>query len=301
MRKIKKYKVKYSAEIKTDKSGIKLWVAEPTNNDYQKISNFYISSKIKSKYKDSNNKIYYLDFPKKDKIKIEFSFDIKNKFFNKKIDINKIQTISKSSNIFKQYTKQTKFLEQTPKIKKLAYSLSKNEKNPYNIAKNIFLYIINNFEYEYPVKKRGVKNLNLKKLKGDCGEYSALFTTLCRINKIPAKINTGFVVFSKKIKEHAWNSIYLKPYGWLDIDTQYGSLEKEKAIEKYFCKTIENRIVFVIDYNIKIKPSIPNNYNTDYWKNNYLPIDKNSSQILQPLIFATRNKVVYFKEKFKIM
>ncbi|MFH2013557.1 MAG: hypothetical protein ABIJ17_01135, partial [Patescibacteria group bacterium] len=101
-------------------------------------------------------------------------------------------------------------------------------------------------------------------------------------------------------KEHAWNSIYLKPYGWLDIDTQYGSLEKEKAIEKYFCKTIENRIVFVTDYNIEIKPSIPKDYNTDYLKKIYLPINKNNAQVLQPLVFATKNKTIYFKEKIRL-
>jgi len=44
-------------------------------------------------------------------------------------------------------------------------------------------------------------------------------------------------------------------------------LKKEKAIEKYFCKRIENRIIFTIDYDIKIKSSIPKDYNIDYWKN----------------------------------
>ena len=186
-------------------------------------------------------------------------------------------------------------------MKKLASSLKKE--SSLNTAREIFSYTINNFQYQYPVKKRGIKNLRLNSLKGDCGEYSAFFATLCRINSIPTRINTGFVVFSKNktIKEHAWNSIYLKPYGWLDVDTQYAALEKNQriALKKYFCKRIENRINFIIDYNILIKPKIPKDYKLTYWKKQYLPISKSCVQILQPLIFATKHKVSSFKKGFK--
>ncbi|MBD3282199.1 MAG: hypothetical protein GF387_01155, partial [Candidatus Portnoybacteria bacterium] len=196
-------------------------------------------------------------------------------------------------------------LEQTKKIKELAFSLRNNYKNPIEIAENIYFYIINNFQYCYPVKKRGVKNLNLKKPKGDCGECSALFATLCRINKIPAKINTGFTFFPEKksIQEHAWNSIYLEPHGWLDVDTQYGSLEKniKIALKKYFCKRTESRIVSVVNYNIPIKPTIPKEYKIDYWKKQGLPINRDSVQVLQPLIFTNKHRLTFFKEKIKLI
>lgn len=301
----KKYKINYSAEIKTNGKGIKLWIAEPNNDSYQKIINFSISSRPKNIYKNARkNIIHYIDFPKNRKIKLSIDFDIKNYFFTKQIDFRKAKIPSKKTLIFKEYTKKEKYLEQTEEIKKLALLLKNDCQKPVEIVKNIFLYIINNFKYCYPVKKRGVKNLNLKNPKGDCGEYSALFATLCRINEIPTKINTGFVVFpkNKKINEHAWNSVYLKPYGWLDIDVQYAALEKNKknAFDKYFCKRVDNRIVFTTDYNIPIKPPIPKYYKLTYWKKQYLPINRKSVQILQPLIFATKFPVMFFKEKIKL-
>lgn len=302
----KKYKIKYTAVLKTSKPGIKLWLAQPINRDYQKISNFSISLPIQSKYQDPyKNTVNYLNFPKNNEIKLEADFEVQNKFFKKNIDAQKTKLPLKKSLVFKNYTKNVKFLEQTPTMKKLAYLLSKNEKNPINIAQKIFSYTINNFQYQHPVKKRGVKNLRLNNLKGDCGEYSGFFATLCRINHIPTRINTGFVVFpeNKAIKEHAWNSIYLKPYGWLDVDTQYGALEKnqEIAFKKYFCKRGENRISFIINYNIPIRPRIPQDYKLNYWKECYLSISKNYVQILQPLIFATKHPVSLFKEKFKLI
>lgn len=302
----KKYKIQYTTNLKTSDPGIKLWIAEPTNDDYQKVTNFSISLPFKSKYRDLyKNTINYLNFPENNEIKLEVNFDVQNKFFKKNINPKKVKLPSKNSLIFKNYTKSTKFLEQTPTMQKLAHSLSKDEKNPLDVAQKIFLYAFNNFQYQYPVKKRGVKNLQLNNLKGDCGEYSAFFAILCRINNIPTRVNTGFVVFpkNKAIKEHAWNSVYLKPYGWLDVDTQYASLEKNQkiAIDKYFCKRIDNRTSFITNYNIPIKPEMPQSYKFDYWKKQYLPINRKSAQILQPLIFATKHKVSSFKEEFKLI
>lgn len=299
----KKYKIQYIARIKTVKPGIKLWIAQPTNRDYQEITNFSISLPIKSKYRDIyRNTINYLDFPKNNEIKLEVFFEIRNKFFKKNIDNKKIKLPSKNSLIFKNYTKDIDFLEQTPAMKKLAFSLKR--KGTLDTIRQIFLYTINKFQYQYPVKKRGVKNLRLKNLKGDCGEYSAFFATLCRINNIPTRINTGFVIFpkNKTIKEHAWNSIYLKPYDWLDVDTQYAALEKNQknALKKYFCKRIENRMVFTTNYNVPIKPPIPQNYKLTYWKKQYLPIEKKYVQILQPLIFAAKHPLSLFRDEFKL-
>lgn len=301
----KYYKIRYTADIKCDKPGIKIWFAKPINCEFQKINNFYTSLPVQLKYQDGyKNNILYFDLPKNKEVQLSISFQIKNGFFEKNINKNCTKIPSKKSLIYRTQTQNTQFLEQTKNIKNLAYSLNKNIKNPIDVAKNIFLYIVNNFKYIYPVKKRGVKNLNLKKLQGDCGEYSAFFATLCRINKIPVKINTGFVVFPKNnsINEHSWNSIYLKTYGWIDIDTQYGSLEKnnEIALKKYFCKRIENRIIFTENYNIPLEPPIPKNYNFSYWRKEFMPMDRKKAQVLQPLIFATKNRLVSFKQNFEL-
>ncbi len=300
------YKIRYTAKIKADRPGIKIWFAQPTSHDFQKISDFSFSVPIKSKYQDKyKNSVLYFDLSKNKEVNLDIHFKIKNEFFRKDLNPKIIKIVPKNSVIYKTQTKTDQFLEQTKSAKKIAHLLSKNTKEPLEIVKNIFLYTKNTFKYQYPVKKRGMKNLDFERLCGDCGEYSAFFATLCRINKIPTKINTGFVVFSKNnsIHEHSWNSVYLKPYGWMDVDTQYGSLEKSDkiALKKYFCKRIENRIILTENYNISLKPSIPKNYDFSYWQKECLPMDRKNVQILQPLIFATKYKLKLFKQKFELI
>jgi len=301
----KSYRIDYIAKIKTEKPGIKIWLSKPINRNFQKITDFFISLLPQSIYQDKyKNTILYFDLPNNKEIQLNISIKVKNEFFNKKINPNLVKIPSKKSLIYKTQTTNVSFLEQTKNIKNLAYALKKNTKNAFEIAENAFLYTINNFQYKYPIEKRGMKNLNLQNLQGDCGEYSVFFATVCRINRIPTKINTGFVVFSNNnsINEHSWNSIYLKPYGWLDVDTQYGSLEKNNkiALEKYFCKRIENRIIFTENYNIPLKPPIIPGYNFSYWQKELMPINKKEVQVLQPLIFATKYKLISFKQNFEL-
>lgn len=89
----------------------------------------------------------------------------------------------------------------------------------------------------------------------------------------------------------------------MDVDTQYGSLEKSDkiALKKYFCKRIENRIILTENYNISLKPPISKNYNFSYWQKEYLPMNRKKVQVLQPLIFATRYKLKSFKQKIELI
>jgi len=303
----KKFNIRYSATLISNKknNSVQIWIAKPENSLCQKINKFAISEKPKSSYKDAQgNKILFFEF--KDQKNIAIQMDIKATLWKSKFDLEqeRIFLSNASTQLFKQYTKGEKFLEQTQEIKKLTKDITKNSKNDLDKIKSIFDFIMKNFKYCYPVKKRGVKNLNLNKLRGDCGEYSSLFVTMCRILGIPARNSTGFVIFPKheKISEHGWASIYLKPYGWADIDPQYASLEKniKTGIKKYFGQRTDYRITFINGFNIPLKPAVPKNFQVIYWKNLGLPMANNSIQILQPLIFASKSRVK-FKDNIKLI
>lgn len=173
------YKIRYTAKIKTDKPGIKIWFAQPVSHDFQKISDFFSSVSIKSKYQDKHkNRVLYFDLPKNREVNLDIDFKVKNEFFRKDVNPKIIKTIPKNIPIYRMQIKNDQFIEQTKEAKELAHFLSKNTKEPLEIVKNIFLYTKNTFKYQYPVKKRGVKNLNLKKLQGDCGENILRFLPL---------------------------------------------------------------------------------------------------------------------------
>lgn len=303
IQKSKEFDIEYKANfVSLVNNDVRIWVAKPANSKLQKIKKFSILPVPQRIYRDNQgNKILYFNF--KNQRKIEIKFNVKAILKQSKTELNR-DRILVPKNILKRYIKSERFLEQIPEIKKLTREITNNSKNNLDKIKLIFSFIAKNFKYCYPIKKRGVKNLNLKNLKGDCGEYSSLFVTMCRILGIPARNNTGFVIFPKygKISEHGWASIYLKPYGWVDIDSQYASLEKniEIGIKKYFGQRTDYRITFINGFNIPLKPGVPKNFRVTYWKNLGLPMANNSVQILQPLVFASKSKVK-FKDNIKLI
>jgi len=289
----KKFNINYQANFNTsDNNIIRVWLAQPLNSTTQKIDSFLISPRPQKHYRDIHgNKILYFEFKGKKNINIQMN--IKTTLWKNKINLKKEKILVPGiyTKLFNQYTKSEKFLEQTPIIKTLTKQTINNNNRILNQIESIFDYIIKNFQYCYPIKQRGVKYLNLNKLRGDCGEYSSLFVTMCRILKIPARNNTGFVIFpkQKRIVEHGWASIYSKLYGWLDFDTQYASLEKNA--KKYFAQRNDYRIIFTNGFNIPLKPTIPKGYKINYWNKLGLPLNNNSVQTLQPIVFTSEKKI----------
>ena len=298
----KKFNIRYQANFNSpNKNIIRIWLAQPLNSTTQKIESFLISPKPRKYYKDAQgNKILYFEF--KDQKDISIKLDIKAILWKNKINLTdeKFSLPPVSTKLFQQYTKNEKFLEQTLAIKDLTKKIINEDDYILNKIQSIFNFVIKNFKYCYPVKQRGVKHLDLKRPKGDCGEYSSLFVAMCRILKIPARNSTGFVIFpkQKKIVEHGWASIYLKPSGWLDFDTQYASLEKN--INKYFAQRSDYRIVFTNGFNIPLKPAIPKSFQINYWNKLGLPLTNNSIQTLQPIIFVSQ-KDIKFRDKIKLI
>jgi transglutaminase-like putative cysteine protease len=118
------------------------------------------------------------------------------------------------------YTKPEPFLEQTKVMKDTVAEIVKGLNNPLNKAKNIFKWVRKNMHYVYPPKKRGAEEAFASR-SGDCGQYSALFISMCRIAGIPARQKSGFHFTPENTGSHVWSEIYLPPYGWLPVDATH--------------------------------------------------------------------------------
>jgi len=291
----KKFNIDYRANLYSIEKDneIRVWISQPTTFDCQDINSFSISPKPKKQYEDlQGNKILYFCF--KDLKEIEIKVSIRATLWKSKINFKKNKALLPNSKLFDRYIKNEEFLKQTPEIKRKVYEITKNDKSVLDKINSIFNFIIHNFNYSYPIKKRGTEKLNLSDLRGDCAEYSSLFVAMCRILKIPARNSTGFVISptNKKIVEHGWAGIYLGPHGWIDFDTQYASTEKNK-LKKYFGQREDYRIIFTNGFNIPLKPIIPKGFKLDFWNNVGLPVKNNLTQTLQPIIFASKNNLKF--------
>ena len=246
----KLFKLKYQASITPVDSAhpVEFWFALPPQNRYQILKKSAFNIEPSSSYVDEQgNKLCYFRATGQ---QIKFISELEVVL----IDDNARDAKAKLS----RFLKDEKFLCQSPKVRYLVAKVTEGLSDDLNTAKAMFRYIVKNFSYKYPVSKRGVENLNLAKLEGDCAEYSSLFVTMCRIADIPARNQTGFVIFleENEVSEHAWAQVNLKGIGWVDMDTQYASFEEnaDKGMKLYFAKRSDLRVNFVNGFNVILKP-----------------------------------------------
>jgi len=288
----KEFKILYKASFKSkSENEIMIWLAEPADSNYQKIENYSINLNQDSEYRVNENHIHFFRLSDRN---IELNVGIKAVLSKEIISAEKLVFGKLPKEISTQYLSSEKYLEQTREIIDLTKKIIRDKKAPLEKIRAIFKYVIENFKYCYPVKKRGVENLDLKNLSGDCAEYSSLFVTMCRIAGIATRNVTGYVIFENKnqISEHGWAQVYTDR-GWLDADPQYASLEKnvETGTEKYLFNRTEYRIIFTNGFNISLKPSIPAGFDKSNMAKLGLPIDRKNVQVLQPLVFASKKPV----------
>ncbi len=125
---------------------------------------------------------------------------------------------------YKTFTRNQQLIQINDEIKTLAKNIIGYEKEPLNQAKLIYAWITENISYKKPSYNFG--NLSaLQSKKGDCGDMSFLFVSLCRALKIPARAIFGWwVIAPGKTGPHAWAECFIEQYGWIPVDCSVSSL-----------------------------------------------------------------------------
>lgn len=140
-----------------------------------------------------------------------------------------------------------------------------NAKDGFEKAERLFHHFHKTFQYKYPPKNRGALYFR-EAGKGDCGEFSFLYTSYMRSLGIPCRTVVGS--FAKKFGAHVWNEIWLDQYGWLPVDTSMPALLKKPlsqimvpvqmgtATKKtaYFGNFDGKRVVFSLDADWPLTP-----------------------------------------------
>jgi len=200
-----------------------------------------------------------------------YDFDLEFEGVSIKIDPKRVSWCDKNSAEYVRYTISEGWLDISGEIMAKAQEIAGGERNPYFIAKKIFMWVVDNLHYEYPdFKSRGASK-SLKRLKGDCGEFCAVFISLCRSQGIPARTVTCNWL---KNGGHQWAEVFLPPFGWVPVDPTLArrfKFEPESALarrvretagigdvspEWFFGNLYPKRLICLIGENIKVKSSV---------------------------------------------
>jgi transglutaminase-like putative cysteine protease len=113
----------------------------------------------------------------------------------------------------------------TAEMRELSRKIVGRETNPCRKAKMIYDWIADHVKYSYAIEYSTIRNISdycRAKGYGDCGQEAFLFITLCRLNGIPARWQSGWHIFPGLKSIHDWSEIYLAPYGWVPVDPYMG-------------------------------------------------------------------------------
>ncbi|MBN1540535.1 transglutaminase domain-containing protein [candidate division KSB1 bacterium] len=125
----------------------------------------------------------------------------------------------------------------TPEIRVLSREIVGDETNPYRIAQKLFAWIDHNIPWasarEYSTF-RNISDYVYHNRHADCGMQTLFFITLCRLNGIPARWQSGWYIEPSDDTMHDWGEIYFAPYGWVPMDVTRGLQESDDPAVEWF-------------------------------------------------------------------
>jgi len=186
-----------------------------------------------------------------------------------KVDPAKVLPYDESKTDYIKYTKERPpHVMFTPELRRLSHEIVGGETNPYLIAKRIYQWISRNIRYSYALEYSTIPNISMycyQHRYGDCGQEGLLFITLCRMNGIPARWQSGWYIMPGGKSIHDWTEIYIEPYGWIPVDPYMGiyttqyietlSEDQKVALNEFYFGNIDHfRLVANSDHCMRLFP-----------------------------------------------
>ena len=178
-----------------------------------------------------------------------------------KIDHEKIKNYEINSNLYKEFTSERyPHIVFTDKIKKLSKEIIGEETNKYLIAKKIYKWINDNIPWAGAREYSTIENISdycITNGHGDCGIKTLTFMTLARLNGIPTKWQSGWMLHPGNINLHDWAEMFLEGYGWIPVDQSFGLTESNDEDVKWFFFGGMDAYHFIVndDYSAELYPA----------------------------------------------
>lgn len=259
---------------------VRAWLPIPREYPFQGDFHVLSSTPVVKHLDDKDRPLRsaYLEQPavngKPVEFKLDYQYTTHGVWFDLKPEV--IKPLDSNDPALKPFIEQSPHIVFTPELRALSDKIAGGETNPCLKAKKFYDWIADNIKYSYAIEYSTIRNISeycRSHGYGDCGQEALLFMTLCRMNGIPARWQSGWNTFpaAKPIHEmsaksiHDWSEIYLAPYGWVPVDPYMGiyamryatSLKPEQQRELrdfYFGGLDQYRMIANSDHNQTLDP-----------------------------------------------
>ncbi len=272
----KRFRVNMEVTVKPDVAGenekIRAWLPIPRDYPFQGQFELLSSSGSVLHTDPANSPIrsICLEQParkgKPEDFKLEYEYTAHGVWFDLKPE--QARTPAAEAPDLARYTGEAPHILFTPEIRALSKQIAGDEPNPCVKAKKFYDWIAQNIKYSFAIEYSTIRNISdycRSKGYGDCGQEALLFITLCRLNGIPARWQSGWNTFPGAKSIHDWSEIYLAPWGWVPVDPYMGiyamryatSLKPEQRTELrdfYFGGLDQYRMIANSDHNQTLHP-----------------------------------------------
>lgn len=163
--------------------------------------------------------------PQKQRFKQDYiisSYDV-NTNINPK-NVRDFSAAEKERALYKTYVASDELVKLDENVKNLAAQITGKEKNPYQKAKMIYDYLLENYKLLKDLRKTDASPYDLENKKsGDAYDFAVFYTALLRASQIPAATMSGILVDTDlTAKNHWWTEFYLENFGWIPVDVALG-------------------------------------------------------------------------------
>jgi hypothetical protein len=220
--------------------------------------------------KESSIRSVYLEQAAKKDVPTQFKIDYEYTICGVWFDIRSedVKPCDPNDPALKEFIREAPHVVFTPEIRALSRQIVGDETNPCLKAKKCFDWVAENIKYSFAIEYSTIRNISdycRTKGYGDCGQEALLFITLCRLNGIPARWQSGWNTFPGDKDIHDWCEIYLAPYGWMPADPYMGIFamqyantltpeQKRQIRDFYFGGLDQYRIAANSDHNQTLTP-----------------------------------------------
>jgi hypothetical protein len=150
-----------------------------------------------------------------------FDLEVEEKPVQFDLDPSKIEPYDKTSDFYRQYTAQETWIQTGGEILDHARKIVGQEKHPWAQGGLIYDWLIHNLTFVPGGRENRDAISTLESRKGDCGQFSILFTALCRSIGIPARTVTYAWLDGGR---HVFAEAFMPGFGWMPVDVSLGQM-----------------------------------------------------------------------------